>query len=61
LKLLPLLSGGEVIFKERRHIHRPVTLHGDPAGSRGVCSLLLDSSGKTRNRFYGCMIDAVYL
>ena len=54
LKLLPLLSGGAAIFKLRRMSHRPVTLHGDTAGSRGVCSLLLDSSRKTRTRIYGC-------
>ena len=29
------------IFKGQRWIHRPVTLHGDTTGSRGVCSLLL--------------------
>ena len=40
LKLLPLLSGGASIFEGNRWIHRAVTLHGDTAGSRGVCSLL---------------------
>ena len=48
------------IFKCRRKIHRAVTLHGDPAGSRGVCSLLLDSCRKTRSRIHACLID-VYL
>ena len=47
------------IFKLVRKIHRPVTLHGDTAGSRGVCSLLLDSSRKTRTRIYGRLIEAV--
>ena len=61
MKLLPLPSGGASIFKFRRSIHRPVTLHGDTAGSRGICSLLLDSSQKTRTRIYGCFIDAVFL
>ena len=40
MNILPLLSGGASIFKLRRLIHRPATLHGDTAGSRGVCSLL---------------------
>ena len=40
LKVLPFLSAGVAIFKHDRWIHRPVTLHGDTAGSRGVCSLL---------------------
>ena len=49
------------IFKLNRWIHRLVTLHGDTAGSRGVCSLLLDSSRKTRTRIYGRLIEAVSL
>ena len=51
LKLLPLLSGGASIFKARRSTHRPLTLHGDTAGSRGTCSLLLLwASTHTRTR-----------
>ena len=57
----PLLNGLISILKGYRNSHRAVTLHGDTAGSRGVCSLLLDSSRKTRNRIYGCLIEAVPL
>ena len=60
-KSSPLLNRLISIFKDNRLIHRPVTLHGDTAGSRGVCSLLLDTSRKTRTRIYGCLIDAVVL
>ena len=49
------------IFKGQRYLHRVVTLQGDTAGSRGVCSLLLDSSRKTRTRIYGRLIEAVSL
>ena len=49
------------IFKGQRYLHRVVTLHGDTAESRGVCSLLLDSSRKTRTRIYGRLIEAVSL
>jgi hypothetical protein len=61
LKLLPLLSGGESIFKVRRLRNRVVALHGDTARSRGVCSLLLEYSRKTRTWIYGCLIDSVVL
>ena len=61
LKVLPLLSAGVAIFKRDRWIHRPVTLHGDTAGSRGVCSLLLNSSRRLKNRIYGRLMDSVFL
>ena len=44
LKLLPLFFGGVSIFKVRKFILAPVTLHEDIAGSRLVCCLRLDSS-----------------
>jgi hypothetical protein len=51
LKVLPFLSAGVAIFKHDRWIHRPVALHGDTAGFRGVCSVLLlgASIRNTRN------------
>ena len=57
----PLLNRLISFFKVNRLFHRVVTLHGDTAGSRGVCSLLLDSSRKTRTRIYGRLIEAVSL
>ena len=40
-KSSPLLNRLISIFKVNRLFHRVVTLQGDTAGSRGVCSLLL--------------------
>ena len=40
-KSLPFFNRLISVFKRDRWIHRPVTLHGDTAESRGVCSLLL--------------------
>ena len=55
----PLLNRLISFFKVNRFFHRVVTLHGDTAGSRGVCPLLLDSSRETR--VYGCRIDTVFI
>ena len=45
-KSSPRLNRLISIFKPNRMIHRVVTLHGDTAGSRGVCSLLPPSENK---------------
>ena len=50
---------GISIFGFRMLSHGQVSLHGDTAGSRAVCSLLLDSSRKTRTRIKGCLRDVI--
>ena len=55
-----MAAGAKLRGKKRRSIHRLVTLHGDTAGSRGFCSLLLDASRSIITRIYG-LIDAVFL